>query len=479
MLTGDSWRDARTGRVRRSGRFGRRPRRLTPSQAAAQAQAAAAPRAERKEKGGAGDRPPLWSPTAGLRLEWHTATMANLSSVFPCHVDDSLGVRGPYMGVDVTGGAGSFHFDPFELYGAGVLTNPNILIFGDVGSGKSTTVKTFLWREHALYGLRRFFAILDPKGEYTALADALGMPVLKLHPGGRDRLNPMDPLPGDDPTNVQTRQGLAAALVAGVLGRPLSETEDAVLGWAITDLARRLGRFTLRDVAGAVSDPPDELAAMARRTPLELAQAATPLVFALDKLCNRTLAGMFDGETTVAIDWGHGPGFVLDLSAVFNDRTALPLVMLAATSWLNSMLARPSPERRIIQVADEIWAAIAAGAHHFQSSLKLSRAYGVSTFLVGHRPGDIVAQSDDGTASAKIAAGLVSDIQTRILMRQPSDQLALATELFGLGERQADILPRLVKGRALWLMKDRVKVVQQVITRREAEICDTDAAMAA
>ena len=51
---------------------------------------------------------------------------------------------------------------------------------------------------------------------------------------------------------------------------------------------------------------------LSRHTPLELARAA-PVAFALDKLCSRTLRGMF----TVHVDWDHGPGVVVDLSAIY------------------------------------------------------------------------------------------------------------------------------------------------------------------
>jgi hypothetical protein len=55
-----------------------------------------------------------------------------------------LGHAGPYIGRDLFGGA--FTFDPWELYAAGHLTNPNILVIGHVGEGKSSLVKTLLWR---------------------------------------------------------------------------------------------------------------------------------------------------------------------------------------------------------------------------------------------------------------------------------------------------------------------------------------------
>src|SRR5690606_6002461 len=124
-----------------------------------------------------------------------------------------------------------FHYDPFELYPT-VLTNPNVIVLGEVGSGKSSTIKAFLGRSIAVYGARRFIAVIDPKGEYRTLADVLGFSVVKLHPGGTSRLNPMDARPGDDSSDVAARQRLVAGLVTAVLGRPLDATEDALLGWA-------------------------------------------------------------------------------------------------------------------------------------------------------------------------------------------------------------------------------------------------------
>ena len=44
------------------------------------------------------------------------------------------------------------------------------------GNGKSTAVKTMLWRQAGYYGQRRFIAISDPKGEYGPLSAATGDP---------------------------------------------------------------------------------------------------------------------------------------------------------------------------------------------------------------------------------------------------------------------------------------------------------------
>lgn len=417
---------------------------------------------------------PAWR-LPGLRIEPHRATMAHLGSVYPFHADSGFGQRGPYLGVHLTGGGSGFFFDPFELYPTH-LTSPNVLVVGDLGTGKSALVKAFLRRQLAVYGHRRQAVILDPKGEYTAFAEAHQMPVIRLQPGGRDRINPLDT--HGDSIDTVARQALTTALVAGILARPLDPIEDAVLGWAITTLARSGQPFTLADVAATLTQPADELVALSRRTPLELTHAVAPVIFAVDKLLTRTLAGMFDGPTTVTIDWDHGPGFVIDLSSVWGDDQALPLVMLAATSWLTTALQR-STERRTLQVIDEAWAAVRHGTRHLQGTLKLSRSLGVSTWLICHRPADLSAQADDGTADAKIAAGLLSDIQTRVIFRQPPDQVDAAAELFGLSERERSWLGQLVRGRALWRLQHRGAVVHTVLSDQDLELVDSDASMRA
>ena len=150
--------------------------------------------------------------------------------------------------------------------------------------------------------------------------------------------------------------------------------------------------------------------------------------------------------------------------------------MLAATSWLTAVLQRDS-DRRVIQVIDEAWAAVRHGARHFQGSLKLARTYGVSTWLICHRPADLTAQTDDGTADAKIAAGLLSDIQTRIVFRQPPDQVGVARDLFALSDRETAWVGQLVRGRALWRLQNRGAVVHTVLTAAEKSTFDTDQSM--
>ena len=152
--------------------------------------------------------------------------------------------------------------------------------------------------------------------------------------------------------------------------------------------------------------------------------------------------------------------------------------MIATTAWLQAVLARPDGPRRI-QVLDEAWSLLGSErtSKYLQACWKLSRAYGVANLAIIHRLSDLRAQADDGTAASKVSMGLLADTQTRILFRQSTDQVSEARELLGLTTTEADLLPRLVKGRALWKIGAHTAVVSHVIAPTERQFCDTDARM--
>jgi hypothetical protein len=416
-----------------------------------------------------------------LRVPRHRATTAHLCAAYPFLAEAGLGPRGVYLGTNILSGGGGFAFDPFEAYAAGTLTNPNMLFAGEVGVGKSATAKTFIYRSVGAFG--RWVAIADPKGEYLPLAEALGLDVIRLHPGGRERINPLDPGPAgldDGPAELARRQGaMVGALVGSVLHRDLTPVEDAVLGWAIEHLARTAGAVTLVDVAAAMSNPTAEMTERARTDAVSLARSVEAAIYGLGKLLDRSLRGMFDGPTTVHVNW-DGPGIVVDLSAVQHDPEALTLVMIATTAWLQAVLARRDGPPRL-QVLDEAWSLLSSErtARYLQSCWKLSRAYGVANLAIVHRLSDLRAQADDGTAASKLSMGLLADTQTRVLFRQSSDQVHDAAGLLELTEPETQLLPRLTKGRALWKVGDRTAVVAHVIGAAERWFCDTDGRMTA
>jgi type IV secretory pathway VirB4 component len=421
---------------------------------------------------------------ASLRLNYHRGTTAHVASIYPFSVQGSFGHRGTYVGLDLLAGGGEFCWDPFEAYAAGLVTNPNGWVLGEPGNGKSALVKCLLWRQAAVYGTGnagRWIAIADPKGEYASLAEHLGLTTVRLSPGGTATINPLAPGPAaehePEDRQILRRAEMCTALVATVLERNLTQLEDAVVFAAVEQLtAAPLVEPTLTDVAHLVADPTDEMAERLRSHGRDLAAETSNVAYALDKLLSRSLRGMFDGRSTVPLRW-DGPGVVLDLSAVPLDSEALPLVMVATAGWFQQLMACPGPQR--IQVLDEAWALLGNRhtAGYLQTCFKLGRTYGVANLCITHRASDLVAQADDGTATSKIAAGLLADSATKIILRQAPDQLDAAVTHFGLTEPEASIVGQLTRGRALWKLGGRTAVVHHVLGPSEAAICDTDARM--
>src|ERR1044072_3195174 len=157
-----------------------------------------------------------------IKIPAHRVSTAHLQSAYPFIAETGLGGRGVFIGQDLFGG-GSFCYDPFEFYAQGYLTDPNMILLGHIGRGKSSLVKTYILCQQ-VFG--RKAAVMDPKGEYQDLAAALGVTPLRLSPGGTIRLNPLDAGPGakdlDDEETVARQESLLTSISEAALGRRLA-----------------------------------------------------------------------------------------------------------------------------------------------------------------------------------------------------------------------------------------------------------------
>jgi hypothetical protein len=104
-----------------------------------------------------------------LTLPPHRATSEVLGGAYPFLAEAGLGNDGLLVGADAWSGA-SFCFDPWVLYERGVLTNPNMLLAGVIGRGKSALAKALATRSIA-FG-RKVYVPGDPKGEWTVVTRA-------------------------------------------------------------------------------------------------------------------------------------------------------------------------------------------------------------------------------------------------------------------------------------------------------------------
>jgi type IV secretory pathway VirB4 component len=350
------------------------------------------------------------------------------------------------LGLDQTAGGAAWCWDPFEAHAQGLVTNPNVWIMGEPGNGKSALVKLYLYRQWQVYGPTRFVTILDPKGEYRPLAEAMGLPVVRLAPGGSQRVNPLDGPTGDGvaghEARVERQAAMIRALMATMLRRNLTPVEEAGLWAAVsTALESRGSKALLSDVAALLMNPTAEMAAQVVKQPDELRQLLEALRYSLGALLTRHLRGMFDGPTTVPIDW-DGPGVV------------------PAMGWLQELMYRRDGRQKI-NVSDEQWRLLGNEelARFLQSCWKLGRSYGFANIAVSHRPSDLGAQADDGSATSKIARGLLSDTATKVLLKQAPDQLDLVVNLMGLSPAEAREVGALGPSQAIWRLGNRSALV--------------------
>ena len=461
----------------------------------------------------------------------HRATSAHLQAVYPFVTGGGPACRGTYVGRDAHGSG--FFFDPWELYAAGALTNPNLVVVGQIGRGKSTFVKTFVWRQLA-FGRQAW--VVDPKGEYGPLARAAGTAPLRVAPDGATRLNPLDEValrgggrpragmdaearrpggtaaapdappadpddlvrgaatidvarsranpakpadpatpPADGVADVRRRTELLCSITEAGLGRPLSPAERTATELAARAASRRPSP-TLPDVVGCLLDPDPDLAATVRTDAAGLAGDGRNVALELRRLVEGDLGGMFDGPTTAATDLDH-PLVVLDLSAVY-DSPALGILMTCATAWLMARLRRGDGVKRLV-VVDEAWAVLhdLGTARWLQSSFKLSRAYGVANVAVVHRLSDLRAAGDGSSAQRRLAEGILADSETRVIFAQSPGEVADARRLLGLNDTEAAVIAQLPRAVALWKVGDRAFLVEHALGRAEAPLVSTDAAM--
>jgi hypothetical protein len=440
----------------------------------------------------AGARSSVGSSLMILRTPPHRATTRNLQAIYPFVVDSALGTRGAYIGRQA-GSDASFVFDPWELYADGVITNPNILLAGVIGRGKSALAKSLALRMTA-FGVR-VYVPGDPKGEWGEVARILGTEPITLGRGLPARVNPLDPgqrprrMPPDEWQRevLARRNTLLASLAETALDRRLQPVERNALLVALTavtanhtssrdpDPSINSGPApVLPEIVAALMNPTHDTAATLSMTVRELAIESRPLALELRRLVVGDLAGLFDGPTTHPLDF-DAPIQVLDTSRLAGDDTATALLMTCASAWMETTLASNRAGRRLV-VYDEAWRMLRhlALVRRMQSQWKLSRALGVANLAVVHRISDLGAVGATGSEAVALAHGLLADCSTRVVYAQESDQVDLTATALGLSDVEADQLIHLPRGRGLWRIGRHAAIVDHILGNAELPVVDTD-----
>ncbi len=428
------------------------------------------------------------------------SSTGQFSGLYPWLYGQSMPPVGVYIGVDcLTGGAFSCH--PIEWLHSGLITNPNMLITGVPGAGKSAAIKSLAMRLMA-YGVKTF-VLGDIKNEYAPLSRALGVEPVELGPGLGARLNPLDagPLGTNLPTNPELlrerleeihrrRITLLASLVVMRLGRALTPTEEAAFSLAIKQASgeasgNRLVDPTIPQVWALLRDPVPEMAEELRVRDGdidELREMIRPAVDALGNMVQGSLSGLFDGPTTVGVDFS-APIQTVDLSRIDGrgDET-VAMTLACVSSWGQAAIDEPGGPVRLV-VRDELWRAMRVPAmiRKLDSDLRLSRAQGTIQVLSTHRLADFEAVGAAGSEEVTIAKNLIASCDVRICLRQDTAPLAMTREAIGLTDTECAHIASWSgehRGRAVWKIgRSASHVVQTVLTPLERQLYHTNERM--
>ena len=411
-----------------------------------------------------------------FRVPAHHATSQVLAGAYPFLAEGGLGHKGTFIGQDAWSGGG-FCFDPWVLYRNGVLTNPNCLLAGVVGKGKSFLAKSIATRSIA-FG-RRVYVPGDPKGEWTVVANTVGGVAIELGGGSPNRLNPLDegPPPAGMADTVWRalvtirRRTLLGSLAESALGHPLGAVEHTALDVALRTACAAAETPTLPMVVEAIFRPS---AGEAGATAAELLTDGRQLGHALRRLVSGDLAGLFDGPSTVAFDPSL-PMVSLDLSRISGSDQLIAMVMTCASAWMEAALTAPDGGHRWV-VYDEAWRLLRQPSllARMQSQWKLSRGLGIANLMIIHRLSDLDAVGNADSEARALALGLLADCSTKIIYQQENSEAPHTAEVLGLSATERAQLPDLQRGEGLWRVGQHSYVVRQTSTVGEAELFDTN-----
>jgi hypothetical protein len=407
-----------------------------------------------------------------LRVPTHQDTSATLAGAYPFLAEGGMGSAGVFVGQDLYS-SGSFVYDPWELYRQGVITAPNIVLAGIVGSGKSSLAKS-LYTRSIPFG-RRVYIPGDPKGEHTAIAEAVGGKAIVLGHGMMNRLNPLDE--GFRPSNVSDeewvtqvasrRRDLIGALAETILGRALSPLEHTAIDIALRASVAAATVPVLPMVVDRILTPDKDQDG-------RLAEDGRLLGHGLRRLVSGDLAGLFDGPSTVKFDPSL-PMISLDLSRVAENSALISVLMTCSSAWMESALLDPAGGQRWV-IYDEAWRLMQFPAllRRMDAQWRLARHLGIANMLIFHKLTDLDNVGDQGTAMRALASSLFANAETRIIYRQEADQLGTTAKTLGLTGTERDLLPGLGLGQGLWRIKERSFVVQHQLHPNELAAFDTN-----
>ncbi|OYT26502.1 MAG: hypothetical protein B6U97_03735 [Candidatus Altiarchaeales archaeon ex4484_96] len=318
--------------------------------------------------------------------------------------------------------------DPFRA------SNPNILVLGTSGGGKSYCIKLYLMREF-LEGVDT--NVIDPQAEYSDFAKTFNGKTIKIAPGSDTVLNPFDLL-----GLTLDEKKLSLLSFFRVLLGEMDEGERAILDDCID---------ATYDSVGITKDPktwskhPPTIADLYDQI-LPLTKSEKDIIYKPSmKIANRLKSYVYgplrflDQQTKINMD---NRVITFDIKDTPDIGKATMMFLLLEFIYTEMKKSR----KRKILVVDEAWTVLSAGddGEYILRIVKTCRKFNLGLVMI--------TQDVEDVLTSRAGRAVLSNTATKVLMKQDPSVIKDLTDRFRLNEKEQMFLQTAGLGNALLIL---------------------------
>jgi len=373
-----------------------------------------------------------------------------ISSVFPFVSFDLSSNEGVLYGVNR-------HNSSLILFDRFSLENPNEVIFGKAGGGKSYTIKLEILRS-LMQGVG--VIVIDPENEYKFVADAAGGSFFNISLSSENHINAFD-LPDlrsdEDPedvlrSNIINLVGLLRIMLGG-----LTSEEDAIMDRALTET------YAAKDITHE-SDPSTWKNNIPLMQDLEVVlegmEGTDSLVRRLRKYTKGTYTNFFNQPTNILTDKDFTCFGIRDM-----EEGLRPMAMFIVMRYIWNKV-RSSIKKRIL-VVDEAWWIMQNedGASFLYGLAKRGRKYWLGVTTVTQDVEDFL-RSDYGRP-------IVTNSSLQLIMKQSPATIDVLQKAFNLTEQEKHLVLSAGVGEGLFFAGPKHASIKVIASYAEDQFITT------
>lgn len=403
-----------------------------------------------------------------VRVPSHSTSTLHAGVITPFLVCGDTLLDGPLIGMEYLTGT-PFRFDSWAPYRARLATSVNAIILGMMGTGKSVCLKTMAVRECTWPRSPRGVIVQsDPKGEWAAVADAVGGQTVGV--GGGNYLNPLDvgrrpDDMGEDEWRAECAAGRAVALRGLIIslreGRAPLDAEKAMISAACEAMGDGACEPTISGLVDLLASDWPDVASIRGLEPSLRRGTANGLIISLDELVSGSLRGAFERESTIDID-PMTPMLVFDTSTIPEADVIRRQVYTAAISaWIDRILSSHDGRFRII-IAEEGHEVLANPelVSSWERRMRLSGDWACSSWMLLHELSDLEKFGEAGSEQRQKIDGILTKSTIQVVYQQSPASMPYLTRVLGdVTEDERGVIGRLPQGVGLWRIGNTVRTL--------------------